>query len=184
MAQRQYTNDRATDFNAILTQIKASKPDVVFFGGMDAVAGPMLRQMKALGITSKLMAGDGVCSEKLVDLAGDALGNNQVYCAIAGGVLEANKKASEEFQKNYQKRFGTVVQIYAPYAYDAVMTLADAMQQANSANPDVYLPYLQKIHHKGIMGDIAFDAKGDIKDGVLSLYTYQNGKRTLINVLQ
>lgn len=183
MAQRQFTNDKATDFNAILTAIKASKPDVIFFGGMDAVAGPMLRQMKALGINSKFMGGDGVCTEKIVDLAGDALGNNQLYCAIAGGVLEADKKSAEDFRVAYKKRFGTDVQIYAPYVYDAVMTFVDAMQQAKSANPDVYLPYLQKIHHKGIMGQVSFDSKGDIKDGAISLYSYQNGKRTLISVL-
>lgn len=56
---RQFTNDRATDFTAILTQIRARKPDVIFYGGMDAVAGPMLKQMKALGIGAKLVAGDG-----------------------------------------------------------------------------------------------------------------------------
>ncbi len=182
--QRQFTNDKATDFNAILTSIKASKPDVIFFGGMDSVAGPMLRQIKALGINTKFMAGDGVCTEKIIALAGDALGNNQVYCAIAGGVLEADKKSAEDFKVAYKKRFGTDVQIYAPYTYDAVMTFADAMQQAKSSNPDVYLPYLQKIQHKGVMGMVSFDAKGDIKNGTLSLYTYQNGQRTLLKVLQ
>jgi branched-chain amino acid transport system substrate-binding protein len=48
----QFTTDKATDFTAILTAIKAAKPDVIFFGGMDAVAGPMIRQMKQLGINS------------------------------------------------------------------------------------------------------------------------------------
>ena len=52
IAETQYTTDKATDFTAILTQIKAKKPDVVFFGGMDAVAGPMIRQMKQLGINA------------------------------------------------------------------------------------------------------------------------------------
>jgi branched-chain amino acid transport system substrate-binding protein len=47
---REFTTDKATDFNAILTTLKGKSPDVVFFGGMDAVAGPMLRQMKQLGI--------------------------------------------------------------------------------------------------------------------------------------
>jgi branched-chain amino acid transport system substrate-binding protein len=183
MAQRQYTNDKATDFNAILTSIKASKPDVIFFGGMDAVAGPMMRQMKALGITAKFMGGDGVCTEKIISLAGDALGNDQLYCAIAGGVVDADKKSAEDFKVAYKKRFGTDVQLYAPYVYDSVMTMVDAMQQAKSANPDVYLPYLQKIQHKGVMGPIAFDAKGDIKNGAISLYSYQNGKQTLITVV-
>jgi len=184
LLQRQFTNDKATDFNSILTAIKSGKPDVIFFGGMDAVAGPMLRQMKALGITSKFMGGDGVCTEKITTLAGDALGNDQVYCAVAGGVLEADKKGMDAFKQAYKKRFGIEVQIYAPYTYDAVMTLVDAMQQAKSANPDVYLPFLQKINHKGITGEIAFDAKGDLKKGLLTLYTYRNGQRIELSVIQ
>jgi len=183
-AQRQYTNDKATDFNAILTSIKASKPDVVFFGGMDSVGGPMLRQMKALGITAKFMGGDGVCTNKLPDLAGDGIGENQVYCAEAGGVIESQKKIAEDFRAAYKKKFGVDIIIYAPYVYDAVMTLADAMQQAKSSDPAVYLPFLQKINHKGVTGDIVFDQKGDIKDGTLTLFTFKGGKREELSVIR
>ncbi len=66
---REFTNDKATDFTAILTSIKAKNPDVVFFGGMDAVAGPMMRQMKQLGISAKFVGGDGICSSELPKLA-------------------------------------------------------------------------------------------------------------------
>jgi branched-chain amino acid transport system substrate-binding protein len=58
---KEFTNANATDFNAILTNIKSKNPDLVFFGGMDSVGGPLLRQMKALGINAKFMGGDGVC---------------------------------------------------------------------------------------------------------------------------
>lgn len=183
-AQRQYTNDKATDFNAILTSIKSAKPDVVFFGGMDSVAGPMLRQMKALGINAKFMGGDGICTTKLPDLAGDALGENQVFCAEAGGVVDAQKKASDDFRAAYKKRFGTEVILYAPYVYDALMTMADAMVQAKSADPAVYLPFLANINHQGITGMIAFDKKGDIKDGTLTLYTFKGGKRDLLSIIK
>jgi branched-chain amino acid transport system substrate-binding protein len=179
---RQYTNDKATDFNAILTAIKAKNPDTVFFGGMDAVAGPMLRQMKALGIKAKFMGGDGLCTESLAKLAGDALSDNQVLCAEAGGVQESQKKGIEDFRAAYQKKFGTEVKLYAPYVYDAVMTMADAMQKANSADPAKYLPVLAKIHHKGVTGPIAFDKKGDMLDATLTLYTYKGGKREQVAV--
>ena len=78
IAATQFTTDKATDFTAILTAIKASKPDVIFFGGMDAVAGPMLRQMKQLGITAKFMGGDGICSGELPKLAAGAMADGQV----------------------------------------------------------------------------------------------------------
>jgi branched-chain amino acid transport system substrate-binding protein len=179
---QQYTNDKATDFNAILTAIKAKNPDVVFFGGMDAVAGPMLRQMKQLGINAKFMGGDGICSEGLAKLAGDALGDGQVVCAEAGGVEDAQKKGLDEFKAAYKKKFNAEVQIYAPYVYDAVMVMVEAMKKANSAEPAKYLPELAKISYKGVTGNIAFDAKGDIKDGTLTLYTYKGGKREMLAV--
>jgi len=178
----QFTNDKATDFNAILTAIKAKNPDLVFFGGMDAVAGPMLHQMRQLGINAKFMGGDGICSEALSGLAGDGIVNGQVICAEAGGVEESDKKGVDDFKNAYKKRFGIVVQIYAPYAYDAVMTMAEAMQKAGSAQPAKYLPELAKIHHKGVTGNIAFDTKGDMQQGVLTLYTYIDGKRQQLAV--
>lgn len=179
---RQYTNDKATDFNAILTAIKAKKPDLVFFGGMDAVAGPMLRQMKQLGINSKFMGGDGICNTGLAQLAGDGMADGQVVCAEAGGVEESGKKALEDFKAAYKKKFGIDVQMYAPYVYDSVMVMVEAMKKANSAEPAKYLPELKKISYKGVTGNIAFDAKGDIKDGTLTLYTYKGGNRELMAV--
>jgi branched-chain amino acid transport system substrate-binding protein len=179
---QEFTNDKATDFNAILTKIKAKNPDVVFFGGMDAVAGPMMRQMKQLGLNAKFMGGDGICTEQLPTLAGDAMADGQVVCAEAGGVEESRKKGMEEFRAEYKKKFGTDVKLYAPYVYDAVMTMADAMVKAGSAEPAKYLPVLAKIQHKGVTGNIAFDTKGDIKDGTLTLYTYKGGKREQIAV--
>lgn len=185
MVQRQFTNDKATDFNAILTSIKVAKPDIIFFGGMDAVAGPMLRQMKALGINAKFMGGDGVCTEKIIALAGDALGDDIVICAVAGGITDAEKKGWNDFLAAYKKRFGTQeVQVYSPYVYDAVMTIAGAMQQAKSSDPAVYLPFLQKIHHKGVTGNISFDSRGDIKNGSLTLYTYRKGQREQMAVVK
>jgi len=181
---QQYTSDKATDFNAILTAIKAKKPDAVFFGGVDAVAGPMLRQMKTLGVNARFIGGDGICSETLPKLAGDAMGDGQVVCAEAGGVEEAQKKGMEEFRAAFKKKYGTDVQIYSPYTYDAVMVMVEAMKKANSAEPAKYLPELAKINYRGVIGDIAFDANGDMKNGTLTLYTYKGGKRTQIAVVK
>ncbi|MEC5163002.1 MULTISPECIES: branched-chain amino acid ABC transporter substrate-binding protein [unclassified Janthinobacterium] len=179
---RQYTTDKATDFGAILTAIKAKNPDVIFFGGMDAVAGPMLRQMKQLGINAKLMGGDGICTEALATLAGDAMADNQVVCAEAGGVEDAQKSTLDDFKAAYKKKFGVDVQIYAPYVYDSVMTMVEAMQKAGSSDPAKYLPFLAKTKRKGVTGNIAFDAKGDMLEGTLTLYTYKGGKRSLLAV--
>jgi branched-chain amino acid transport system substrate-binding protein len=178
----EHTTDKSNDFAAILTTIKAKQPDLIFFGGMDAVAGPMLKQMKALGINAKFMGGDGICTADLPKLAGDGIGEGQVVCAEAGGVLEAQKKISDDWKAAFKKKYGVQVQIYAPYVYDSVMVMVEAMKQAGSAEPAKYLPVLKKIKYRGVTGDIAFDDKGDIKDGTLTLYTYKGGQREILSV--
>jgi branched-chain amino acid transport system substrate-binding protein len=184
VVSRQFTNDKATDFNAILTQVKSKKPDLVFYGGMDAVAGPMLKQMKALGMDIKFMGGDGVCSEKLPQLAGDGLGENRVSCAVAGGVTGAQEQGFADFVARYRKTYGIELQTYAPYAYDAVMVLAGAMQRAKSADPAVYLPELARTRYQGVTGNIAFDAKGDLLDAAMTIYTYRGGKKIKLDVVR
>ena len=182
---REFTNDKATDFNAILTTLKGKKPDVVFFGGMDAVAGPMLKQMKQLGIKAKFMGGDGICSSELPKLAGDGMGDEQVFCAEAGGVEGDQLPVMEKFRADFKAKFGTEVQVYAPYVYDAVKVMAAAMVTANSADPKVYLPALAATNgYKGVTGTVSFDEKGDIKNGALTLMTYKGGARTTLAVIR
>ena len=185
VADAQYTTDKATDFTAILTQIKSKKPDVVFFGGMDAVAGPMIRQMKQLGITAKFMGGDGICTGELPKLSGGAMVDGQVVCAEAGGVEGTQKAGMDEFYKKYKAKFGIDVQVYAPYVYDALNVMVAAMVKAGSADPAKYLPVLAKTEgYKGVTGIISFDDKGDVKNGALTLYTYKADKRDPIAVVR
>ena len=181
---REFTTDKATDFNAILTSLKGKKPQLIFFGGMDAVAGPMLRQLKQLGMPVKFMGGDGICSPKLAELGGDAIADGQVVCAEAGGVTQDHVATMEAWKKRFNDRFKADVQIYAPYVYDATMTLVAAMQKADSTDPKKYLPELAKISYDGVTGPIAFDKFGDIKDGALTLYTYKGGKREQMMVVK
>jgi branched-chain amino acid transport system substrate-binding protein len=153
----------------------------VFFGGMDAVAGPMIKQMKSLGLNAKFMGGDGICTTEIIKLAGD-IGDDQVFCAEAGGIEE---KSGADFNEKFKKRFNADVQIYAPYVYDAVNLMVDAMVKANSSDPAVYLPLLAKTAgYQGVTGEITFDEKGDIKNGALTLFTYKGGKREKIKIVR
>jgi len=183
---KEFTSATATDYTAILTSLRAKKPDLIFFGGMDAVAGPMLKQMKNLGITARFMGGDGICTDALGRLAGDAVGaEGRVICAEAGGVSgAAQEKNWADFRARFKQKTGQDVQLYAPYVYDAVMVMATAMQNAKSVEPAKYLPELKKISYKGVTGDIKFDAKGDIENGALTLFTYQGGKKRKLDVIR
>ncbi|WP_428985586.1 branched-chain amino acid ABC transporter substrate-binding protein [Sphaerotilus microaerophilus] len=184
IVKHEFTTDKATDFTGILTSIKGARPDVVFYGGMDAVAGPMIRQMKQLGIKTKFMGGDGVCTGELPKLASGALADGEVICAIAGGVETAQKPGFDKFKADFKKKFGAEVQIYSPYTYDATMAMAAAMVKAGSADPAKYLPVLASISHPGVTGTIAFDEKGDIRNGALTLYTYKGSERAELAVVR
>ena len=182
---QEFTTDKATDFMPILTTLKGKNPDVIFFGGMDAVAGPMMRQMKNLGIKAKFMGGDGICSSELAKLAGDGMADGQVVCAEAGGVEGAQKAGLDKFNADFKKKFNVDVQVYAPYVYDALNVMVAAMVKAGSSEPAKYLPVLAKTEgYKGVTGTISFDEKGDVKNGALTLYTYKGGKRDAIAVVR
>jgi branched-chain amino acid transport system substrate-binding protein len=130
------------------------------------------------------MGGDGICSPKLSELAGGSMSDGQVVCAEAGGVGPEKEAGMKAWRDAFKKKFGAEVQIYAPYVYDATMTMVAAMVKADSADPKKYLPVLAKITHEGVTGKISFDTKGDIKDGNLTLFTYKGGKKTQLAVVQ
>jgi branched-chain amino acid transport system substrate-binding protein len=152
---------------------------------MDAVAGPMIKQMKALGLNAKFMGGDGICTGELFKLSGDTIADEQVYCAEAGGVEGPQEMILADFNAKFKKRFNVDVQIYAPYVYDAVNLMVDAMVKANSSDPAKYLPVLAKTSgYKGVTGNITFDEKGDVKNGALTLFTFKSGKREMIKIVR
>ncbi|OGA44525.1 MAG: branched chain amino acid ABC transporter substrate-binding protein [Betaproteobacteria bacterium RIFCSPLOWO2_12_FULL_63_13] len=176
---REFTRNDATDFRAILTKIKGEKPDAVFYGGMDAQAGPMARQMRQLGIKARFMSGDGACTPEFMKLAGEAA--EGFYCTQAGLPLE--RMTDKTFADRYRKRFNAEVQIYSPYSYDAVGVLIDAMKRANSVDPAKYISELPKTSYSGLTGRVAFDEKGDVKNGAITLYETKQGKLNVLEVV-
>ncbi len=168
---REFTNDRATDFSAILTSIKGKTPDLIFFGGMDPQGGPMAKQMKSLGLTAKLLGGDGLQNVNFVKLAGaDAEG----VVASSPGLPIDSMPGGPEFRKKFEAKYG-VIQVYAPYAYDAVYALVEAMKRAGSAEPAKVLAELPKTDLQGVSGPVKFDAKGDTTGGAVTLYEVKSG---------
>ena len=169
---REFTNDKATDFAAILTKIKSKKADVIFYGGMDAQGGPMTKQMKSLGVKAKYLSGDGSCTPEYIKLAGEA--SEGQYCSLPGVPLE-QMPGGKAFGDAFSAKYGQI-QLYAPYVYDATMVLIDAMKRANSVEPAKYLPEVGKTSYQGVTAKIEFDEKGDLKGGAISLYQVKDGK--------
>src|SRR5437762_2900947 len=176
---REKGTDKTTDWKAILTKLRGRGPDAVFYGGMDATGGPLLKQGRELGIKAVFSFGDGACTDKMRELAGDAA--EGLLCSQAGIPPQA---ADKKFLDAYKKKFNTDPILYAPFTYDAVNLLIEAMKKADSNDPKTYLPELQKINYTGASGNIQFDEKGDRKDAEMTIFTMKGGKIDPVAVIK
>ena len=171
---REFTNDKATDFMAILTSLKGKQPEAIFYGGYAPQAAPMARQMKQLGISAKLLGGDTLCSPEVAKLAGDAV-NDFVYCAYAGMLMDAND-TTKAFQDKFKKRFGQNPDVYGPAYYDQVMFIGEAMQKSGSIDPAKVGDWMRHNPYKGVLGEYGYDDKGNRLKAPTVVNTFKNGK--------
>jgi len=177
---REYTTDRAVDFAAVLTTIKGKQPDLIFFGGMDPQGAPMVKQLRGLGMKTQFITGDGGFNPKFIENAGAAA--EGTYASLPGVPLD-KMQSGRDFATRYEARFKQPIQLYAPYCYDAVNVMIAAMQKAGSAEPAKYLPELGKVIHDGVTAQIAFDDKGDLKGGAVTLYQVRQGKWQVVETI-
>ena len=181
IVDEQFTTDKATDFMAILTAIKAKNPDGIFFGGMDPQGGPMLRQMEQLGMANvKYFGGDGICTSEIAKLAAGAKTLGNVVCAEGGASIQ-KMPGGTAWKAKYDAKYPNQFQVYSPYTYDATMLLVDAMKRANSVDPKVYTPKLIESNFKGVTANIQFEPNGELKNPAITLYVYKDGKKSPLN---
>jgi branched-chain amino acid transport system substrate-binding protein len=170
---REHTTDKDTDFKAILTKIKGKKPDLIMFGGIDPQAAPMIKQMKDLGIKAKFIGGDGMQTPNFIKLAGNAA---EGAMASIPGLPKDQMPGGKSFLEKYKGKFNQEVELFAPMGYDAVMVFIEAMKRAGSTDPAKFLPEIGKTDYQGVIGPIAFDEKGDLKNGPITIYVVKDGK--------
>lgn len=173
---QEYTTDKSTDFNAILTTMKSKNPDVIFYGGYAGQAGPMVKQMKGLGIKSKLLGGDAICVAETGKLAGDAA-NDTVYCAQGGAILD-KVAAGPAFKEAYKKRFNQDPDAYAASFYDQTMFVATSMAKLGTTDSAKISAELHKGSYKGIVTTYAYDDKGNLQKAPITVYTFKAGMPT------
>ena len=180
--KREFTNDKATDFTAILTTIKGAGADIIFYGGADAQSAPMAKQLKRLGITVPLVSGEMTKTPTFLKLAGaEAEGT---IASLAGLPLEQMPKGND-YATRYKARFNQDVATYSPYGYDATRIMIEAMKKANSADPAKYLPELAKTEYAGVTAaSIAYDEKGDLKNGTVTVYKVEGGDWKVMETIQ
>jgi len=176
---REKGTDKTTDWKAVLTKVKGKNADAVFYGGMDATGGPLVKQGRELGMKAVFSFGDGACTDEMVKLAGAAA--EGLLCSQAGIPPQA---ADKKFLDAYKKKFNVDPILYAPFTYDGANLLIEAMKKANSADPAKYLPELAKIDYQGATGKIAFDEKGDRKDAEMTIFTMKDGKLAPVAIIK
>ena len=172
-------NEKEQDFKGVLTKVKAKNPDVIMFGGMDAQAGPMVKQMKALGIKAKFISGDGAKSSELIKLSGDA--GEGVY-ATEAGLPKEKMPQGQAFYDKFKAKFNADVQVYAPFTYDATNVLIAAIGKVGT-DPAKIIDAIKATSMDGVTGKIAFDDKGDIKDGAVTVSVIKGGKWETVQIV-
>ena len=163
------------DFSALVTKIRSLGADVVYFGGLHPEAGPLVRQIREAGLKDvKFMSDDGVVTDELVSTAGGAQYVDGVYMTFGADprLLPDSKSVVEEFRKA-----GTEPEGYTLYAYASVQALADAFAGAKSNQGEDAAKWLKANPVKTVMGEKAWDSKGDLKVSDYVMYQWdKDGK--------
>lgn len=166
------------DYRALLSKAASYKPEAIFYGGMLPEGSLLARQAKELGLKSKFVFGDGAFDERFIELSGTK-GDN-VYISFLAPPWEVIP-AAKEFAEKYKTRYGPVP-AFAPYGYDAVFVLAEAVKKAGSLDRE---RIIQALHDpgftvQGVTGTIQFDKNGQTTGRGFFFYTFNNeGKLVL-----
>lgn len=160
------------DFKGVLTSIKETKPELIFFGGIYTEMGLLVRQAKELGMKAPFMSGDGSIDPKFIEIAGAeaAEGTYLTFSPDPKNIATANK-----FIEKYKVKFGELGP-YSIYAYDATNIMLSAIKEANSTEGKAIIDKLHIMEFHGAIGKIIFDDKGDVAVAPYVVWITKNGK--------
>lgn len=166
------------DFNGVLNQVVAKKPDVVYFGGLYGEGGLLIKQAREKGISVPFMGGDGIDSSTLVEIAGDKV-TNTYYTSVAADVSKI--EAGKQFAENYKAKFGKNVESYSAYGYDAMGVMLNAVESAINANGRT-MPTREQVRdavratqdYQGLVTKVGFDSKGDNNFATVYIFKFES----------
>jgi ABC-type branched-subunit amino acid transport system substrate-binding protein len=178
---REATQDLVTGVRAILTNIKRVQPDGMTSGGMRATGGRPIEQVAAPGSRAQILGGGSVCTGKVGELAGSA-GQNPVSSEAA--LVPSDMTQGTGFYKQDGIRSHTLVQSDAPFPHEALCVNVDAMKRAHSIDAPEVLAAMPRAGYNRITGHIAFDDKGDLKEGAITLYDFKDSNRAVLDAVE
>jgi branched-chain amino acid transport system substrate-binding protein len=170
--------DGDKDFSAQITNIKAKKPDVIFFSGYYTEGALIMKEARKQGLKANMFGGDGLFSPKLIELGGDAVEGTM---SALGFSPEQASPVTAKFVEAFKKKFnGAEPGLFDAQGYDAIMLLADAMKRSNSLDPKVFKDALAKTKmFEGVSGTISMQASREPIKSPLALLVVKGGKFTL-----
>jgi branched-chain amino acid transport system substrate-binding protein len=156
--------EEKSNFDPIITPMKAKNPSLVYFGGIYEQAAPFFKQAREKGVKAKFMGPDGMDSSDLTKIAGKTVvGMN--YTSVAGPVSVYPQ--AKQFAEEYKKKFGKNPEPFAAQAYDATAIAIKAIEAATKGGKaptrDAVTAAIRDVRYNGITGAVEFDAKGDPK---------------------
>jgi branched-chain amino acid transport system substrate-binding protein len=168
------------DFNGVLNKVLAKKPDLIYFGGLYAEGGLLVKQARDKGLDIPFMGGDGLDSATLVEIAGASV-KNTYYTSIAADPMKTDK--GKKFAETYKKKFNKNVEGYSAYGYDAAGVLLQGIKDAIKANGNK-LPSREQVrdavrkvqNFEGVVTKVGFDDKGDNKFSKVYIYKFDEQK--------
>ena len=170
-AWRKSYNAGEKDYTALVTRLKQAQADLVYIGGYHTEVGLILRQARDQGFGAQFMSGDANATDELGQIAGPAADGFLFTFAPDPRKYASAKQAVADLRAQ-----GFDPEGYTLYTVAALEVFAQAAQQAGSTRLEALVPVLHANTFKTVVGEIAFDAKGDVKDPKYSIYKYENGK--------
>ncbi|WP_314413213.1 branched-chain amino acid ABC transporter substrate-binding protein [Streptomyces kroppenstedtii] len=177
----QHIDPETKDFSAVVTQVKSSGADVVYYGGEYPQAGPLSKQIKAAGVKIPLVGGDGIYSADFIKLAG-AGGKGDLATSVGAPVEEL--PSAKEFVANYKSAgYKEAFEAYGGYSYDSGWAIIEAVKKVVEDN-DGKLPddarakiteAVQNVSFDGVTGKVSFDEYGDTTNKQLTVYSVEGG---------
>jgi len=170
--------DGDKDFSAQVTNIKAKKPDVIFFSGYYTEGALIMKEARKQGLKANMFGGDGLFSPEFIKLGGTAVEGSM---SALGFSPEQATAETAKFIEAFKKKFnGAMPGLFDAQGYDGIMMLADAMKRANSDDPKVFKTALaQTKGFKGVSGTITIRANREPIKSPLALLVVKDGKYML-----
>ncbi|WP_347903662.1 branched-chain amino acid ABC transporter substrate-binding protein [Pseudomonas purpurea] len=163
------------DFSAVVTKIRGTGADVVYFGGLHPEAGPLVRQLREQGLKDiTFMSDDGIVTDELVTTAGGAQFVDGVLMTFGADprLLPDSKAVVDKFRATGYEPEG-----YTLYAYASIQTLAAGFNGAKSNKGEDAAKWLKANPVKTVMGEKSWDSKGDLKVSDYVVYQWdKSGK--------